>query len=531
MWLFVALLSLATVASGAWCAGQAVALDAKTTGRSRIAWALALATVVTVAAWLRFCAVPGHHAVYIDEPWYAEAACNLARLGHLAVCEETWSGRRCAPYGKAWGWPVLISPWTMLFGCDSAIGIQINRVLGTVTVILAAFATRSAGGGWLASTIAAALLALHPVHVAWSATAETNVPAAAAFLAGLCGALVYLRTGRSSGAALAISGLGLSVTIRPECLVAAAATASLIGLRARSRQRWLVASAAAIVCIVAGLAGLRLWVMNEAISGGAFLAAGNVSRNLLVIYRQRSVVVHAMVVLLATGGAVRCWRSHHRDIAWLLLCAGISGALPPLAYDRFHERMLLGATVSLLPLCGFAVAWRVSSGGTAQRGAAIRLLTGGSLVLMVALLWKAALLSTTVPPETQVLETRIASRLTRLPFAADALFICEQPPVVGAAGMRHVMTTTLAVQDAGQLEQVISSGRPVYFLCDMYCEPEFAGVLSAPACRQMLERFALEPVVEESLNGRNYALYRVSGPAVAGVTPPGCPALSRTHLD
>src|SRR5262245_36226576 len=171
MLLFVAALVAATVASGVWCAGELLPRRVRGrcgTGRAVSGRAVAIAVVLFVAAGLRFALVPPHHAMYVDEPWYAEAACNVARLGRLVVCEETWLGTDCVPYAKAAGWPVLMVPWTMLFGCDTTVGIDLNRLLGVATVLLAAIAARCAGAMWWQSVVAAAVLALHPVHVAWS---------------------------------------------------------------------------------------------------------------------------------------------------------------------------------------------------------------------------------------------------------------------------------------------------------------------------------------------------------------------------
>ncbi|MFN8641538.1 MAG: hypothetical protein U0802_07740 [Candidatus Binatia bacterium] len=55
----------------------------------------------------------------------------------------------------------------------------------------------------------------------------------------------------------------------------------------------------------------------------------------------------------------RCWRSPalprcaaRGRIARVLIAPAVAGAAVALAYDRFHERMLLGATVAALPLAG-----------------------------------------------------------------------------------------------------------------------------------------------------------------------------------
>jgi hypothetical protein len=258
--------------------------------------------------------------------------------------------------------------------------------------------------------------------------------------------------------------------------------------------------------------------MNESISGGAFLSLRNIPANLGLVARREALPIHAAVLLLGMAGAVMAIvRRRRGGAAWLLLAASISGALVALAYDRFDQRMLLGATVALLPLGGFAFDWSSSS---STRTPSIRKwrslfgpLAAGTLVLLLVPLWKQALLSASVPPETQVLETRIASRVARLSFAADSLFIADQPTVLAAEGMTHVMATERALRSEGQLAQILRAGRPVYFLRDMYCEPGFQGAGGAPVCGRMSERFDLTPVVEETLHGRTYILYRASMPS------------------
>ena len=250
-----------------------------------------------------------------------------------------------------------------------------------------------------------------------------------------------------------------------------------------------------------------LWTMNESISGGAFLAGANVVRNLRLLAQGEGLAVHATVVLVALLGALALARSDRLGIAALLFSTGVSAGIVALAYDRFHERMLLGATMALVPLIGFAFEWG------AQRSAwsrAIRHpLTGAVVVALAALLWRPALRSATEPTETQLLETRVAARIGAMPFPPDALFIAEQPTILASGGLAPVMRTAGALDGADQLEQAVRRGRPVYFLRDMYCEPGFEGAGKATSCDALLQRFAASPVVEETLNVRRYGLYRL----------------------
>jgi hypothetical protein len=84
--------------------------------------------------------------------------------------------------------------------------------------------------------------------------------------------------------------------------------------------------------------------------------------------------------------------------------------------------------------------------------------------------------------------------------------------------MLHVMATRRALENEEQIRRVIGTGRPVYFLYDMFCDPGFHGVATPPLCPQMVGRFALSPVVEETLEHRSFILYRVSGPATGDVS-------------
>lgn len=537
MLLFVAALVAATGASGAWCAGEILAGHAqawRSSGRRIAGVSVLFAAVLGVAVWLRFSVVPAHHAMYLDEQWYAEAACNLARFGRPLLCQETWSGRVCEPYEKALGWPVFLAPWALLTGCYPSVPIQINRVLGTMAVLLVAVAARLAGARWWHCAIAAAMLAIHPIHVAWSATGETTVAAAVTLLAGVCGALLYVRSGRWCGAALAISSLGLSTAIRPELLVPTLATAVIVAFTAPTAlsQRLWVAGATGVVGAAAAASATQLWAMNKSMSGGAFFALNNIPGNVALLTGTESLPIHGIVVLVALAGAAVMARHQRRAASWLLIGAALTAALVVLAFDRFQQRMLLAATVCLLPLCAFALDVHSTIPTAGRWRATLPPLAAAILVVLFGWLWWDALPLASVWTEVQMLETRMTSRVARLPLAADSLVITEQPAVLAAAGITRVMATEQALQNENQLSQLVNAERTVYFLCDMYCEPGFAGAASPPLCNRMFERFALSPVAKETLNSRTYVLYRVSGPAgSSSSTSRECPTSLHPSID
>jgi hypothetical protein len=113
--------------------------------------------------------------------------------------------------------------------------------------------------------------------------------------------------------------------------------------------------------------------------------------------------------------------------------------------------------------------------------------------------------------------------VARLQIADTALFIAEQPTVLAAGGVRRVMATREALRGEAGLRRAVSAGQPVYFLCDMYCEPGFEAAGSDAACREILTRFALQPVAEEVVPGRRYALFRLVDGPPTGAAAARCP--------
>jgi len=273
-----------------------------------------------------------------------------------------------------------------------------------------------------------------------------------------------------------------------------------------------VAYAIGVVCAgAAAVSGLALWTMNQEISAGAFLSPMHIPLNALVAVQAESLRFPLLACLTVLVAVASIGRSDRRGPAWLFLGTGTAGALAVLTYERFHQRMLLGAVVVLLPLLGLGFGPPSRAAPVGRQTPVWQPLAAAVLLLFVALSWRQALLSASRPPEMQLLETRIAVRVGQGPFAAGTLFIAEQPTILAAAGIEHVMRTELALADDEQLLRVIRGGRPVYFLSDMYCEPESPGE-SAARCGRMAERFALTAAVEERLNDRAYVLYRVSLP-------------------
>ena len=479
-------------------------------GRARLDVAV-LALLFIGALSARLGLLTPHHLMYVDEPWYLEAARNLVARHGLVLCEETPAGSECRPYEKAVGWPLLLAGVFVLTGPSASAAFATSAVVGALCVPLAAIAALLGRGTWYHAVLAALVLAVHPLHALWSVTAETNAAATAFVLAGLIGAVVYGRDPGWASALLCAGGLGFAAAMRPE--LSLAAVPPLLWIIAKRRgapsQRLTIAGAA-----VLGMLSVPLtWGLYVSNSGGAFLSGDNLRTNLVsVVSDAKGGHLTLAVVLAACLGAAATVRRGAPDLAAFLGGAGVLIALAVLAYDPriFYARNLLGATVALAPLAALALPLRWPALGCGIAGAAAVYVASSS--------WPAVSGLT----ETQQLENALPARIAALTLPADALVLAEWPTIVRAGADIPTMATSRALP---QLDGLVAQ-RPVFLVCDMFCEPGFSGT-GASACRQVLERFALDEVTATELHVRRYGLYRLRPRRAGDPTSPPCPLVVR----
>lgn len=483
----IALLFMLTLVCGGICLVRALPKKLPRPTIRPVAVVLGFMIVLGVGAWLRVGLVPAHHVMYLDEPWYQEAASSLLEKGRMELCEETFQGEACTPYPKAPGWPVMLSGVFLFTGASDTAAIGFCAFLGILTILLAAACARLAGGGWLHSLAAAAMVSIFPSHVSWSATAETSIPATAALLAGLCGVLIFLRRSRLEAALLAMGGLTLCATVRPELLVAVVPAVVLMVLM-KKRMGYIGAGLLGVGVLFAIFSMVSMWELNEEIYGGSFFSLGNLVESPAALFAVPGFgVVYVLIIVLGmVGTAVKRGRP-----AVLLFGAAFLCIITLLAFERFSERMMIAPAVVLIPLAGFAGDWRK------WRVPWIV----GILVVGVSV---PGLRTAARPSDTQVLQTRLSVAVAGHSLPKDALIVAEYPAVLTSD--HKVIATDRAL--SGDLDDLIRR-RPVYFLKDMYCEEGFQGADKPIACGRILKDLELRPELEVRAPERVYGLYRL----------------------
>lgn len=165
---------------------------------------LFLGLLLLFALILRLLVPPLQHIMYIDEPWYMEAAKNISQSFNQGN------------YPKFIGWPFILAISFFLCGVSSWVAIYTTIIFGSLTVLSAFFLTYILSKSKIVSFFSAAILAIMPVHIRWSATAETNIFSVFFVTLFLCFSFLYYREKKYSLFWLAIFSLLFTLLIRPE---------------------------------------------------------------------------------------------------------------------------------------------------------------------------------------------------------------------------------------------------------------------------------------------------------------------------
>jgi len=183
----------------------------------------------------------GHfHREVIDEYWYVEWARNLT-LGKGFV--DCWyAGLEttvCRLLTDMPAWPTAIATVFALAGTGSWTAIRLSILCGLATVALTFLVGRALFGD-LAGVVAAALLAVNPVHLIWSATAASNAFALALVLLAVYLALLYMRSHEPWLLAACTLAIGTGLLTRVEYILFIVPLAMFLCMKGElpSRRHW-----------------------------------------------------------------------------------------------------------------------------------------------------------------------------------------------------------------------------------------------------------------------------------------------------
>ncbi|MFA6383358.1 MAG: glycosyltransferase family 39 protein [Parcubacteria group bacterium] len=170
---------------------------------NKITW-ISLVVVFLGALFLRMYLPVHSHILYIDEFWYMEAGKNILFHGSQDY------------YPKFIGWPFILSIAFGIFGVSNWVAINTSIFFGALSIFAVFFTVFLITEDAPAALLSSALFSLLPIHIRWSATAETNVTSLFFILLTVFLCFLYFEYKEESLLWLAFSSIAFTSQIRSE---------------------------------------------------------------------------------------------------------------------------------------------------------------------------------------------------------------------------------------------------------------------------------------------------------------------------
>ncbi len=119
-------------------------------------------------------------------------------------------------YLRSIGWPLIIAIFFSLFGVNNWVAIYLSLFLGSLTIFNIFFLSLVLLKNKKIALWSAFLFSLLPLHIAWSGSAETNVPSLFFITLTLFFYIFYTKEKKYSLLWLSIISLAFTVQVRPE---------------------------------------------------------------------------------------------------------------------------------------------------------------------------------------------------------------------------------------------------------------------------------------------------------------------------
>lgn len=176
-----------------------------------------LILIFIISLGLRLFILPISHKMYIDEPLYLDYAKNINLIKRPISCEYTsYNQKECFSIIKPPGWPFILSILFLLLGYNNYYAIYLNILIGSFSIILTFLLTYLIFKKEKIALFSSFLLAISPIHIIWSNSAETNIISNFFILFTTILFIIYKKSSNRKILILTIISLLLSVMMRLE---------------------------------------------------------------------------------------------------------------------------------------------------------------------------------------------------------------------------------------------------------------------------------------------------------------------------
>jgi hypothetical protein len=475
-----------------------------------------LLLIFLAASALRIFVFPPHHLLYIDEPWFMETAKGMLASGKPLLNEYVDFGVQSQiVYPKSIGWPFLIAIAFRIIGISNLVAIDLSGVLGSLSVILVfalAYLLFSRADAALWSALVAALL---PLHIVWSATAETTVPSIFFALLTLVLFMLCFKTQEFRMLFPAMAALAFALQMRIEyalLLVLVFAMFILFDPRPKNKLALRFLAPFLLLLIASSVTIPQLVLqrgLQEDIYHKSYFGLGLFSRNLGFGTGIVTSNFSLMFIGVTALGLFMCLRQKRKALSFLAFWFALFFFFY-LSFIKLQDRMLVLPLVSLTTLTGFGL----SSLGKLGKG------TGAMyLRIMIAGLFIGSLLfqigqeyhKSRFERAPYVLETRMPEIAQRI-IPGNCYVVTEWPTILSSTTDLKVVSTRNIVAYPEIVANLLDRTGCVFYFQEGYClkEPIAEPLGSQERCALVHQNYKLDLYVEYKEKDVAYDFYRLA---------------------
>jgi len=489
----------------------------KKTGRNTL---ILLFLIFLIGFALRIPAVPFH--MMTDEFYYMEAAKNIIKTGEPNLCSYSdVEIESCSLIFKPLMFPFILGLIFLFFGVNSFAVISVSVIFGTLSIVLIfllaylLFKEREIGL-W-----SALLLALNPMHITWSRTAETNIISLFFTLLTFVLFLYYFRVRDKKILSLGLLTTAFVINIRPEnglLLILVPLLFYLfdhdmleLGIKnMRNKEFWIFS-----VIFIMMLLPYFIFLSNTIASHGYTCSSGkcysqlfslDAVKNNWEMYGPLSLfshTFHPMVLSFLALLSLLFMRDNKKEAIFLWVFF-LSFYFVVIANNLVHIRYIIPLHVPMTILAGFSLF--CLNGYLKKYLKLFAVLV--FLVLIVASFYPYVLKTTSNGNHIMVLETMLPEMIES-DIQEDCYVIAENPSILNSKADIKTVRAEYALENPKILDNIIKNSECTFLLADMYYK--FSGNFDRRAnFDKISQTYKLIPYREYSYDSIKFELYNLT---------------------
>jgi 4-amino-4-deoxy-L-arabinose transferase-like glycosyltransferase len=481
---------------------------------NKYTWLL-LASIFFLGLILRVLFVPHQNWMYIDEPWYIEAGKNILQNGKSLLCTYIdYEKQNCIKYPKPISWPFILSISFMFFGINNYVAINTSILLGSLSIVLMFLIGYLLSKKESVGLYSALLLSILPLHLMWSATAETHVPSLFFVLLTILNFLLYFKVRNFKMLLLTASCLAFTIQMRIEygILLLLVGVMFLIfdkNLKNKIKiknYKFLFVFIFLLVFLIFYL--MQFLMMLEVADNITRFSFNFLKNNLETSFKLFNGSLHPILItILVLIGIVYSFKYQRNAFLFLLIFLILSlGVYLP--FQKFVDRMLLFPYLSLIFLAGYS-----SSISSLTKKPEFKFIFHLFLTILILVLFSSYIKK--IPGYFQDTYSQHAALETKIPtlikskIPKNCYIISEWPTVLSISDLKGVRT--IDVLDYPKIVSNINNitNCTLYFE-DMFCYIEFVPQEVRDRCTTMHNKYTLIPWLEYRNEKIKYTFYNIS---------------------